>query len=260
MHRRVVILLLSTIILLGAQCSVNPHSTKNNFSQSPTPINTWQEIAPGLQRIQYPFGIQPYDAIFLFAFTSQTYTFHFENGEPKHIRDWNTEKTQPTILLNGVYFHEDNMPSGLLIHQGEKIGKRRFESTRSGFLELRPHLRIIDTEQEPLAEKTIMEGAQSFPFIIRNGKRALNEEVSQKARRTFVGIDRNNTFYIGIVPDTNVSLFALANILMTMGIAWEDVLNLDGGGSSGLAINVPNHQEMMDSYNPVPNVIIGSSK
>ena len=76
------------------------------------------------------------------------------------------------------------------------------------------------------------------------------------ARRTFIGTDEAGQVYVGVVWKDDVSLFELMQILQELDVNWYDVINLDGGPSTGIAVETGSFVEILDSAGPVPNVIV----
>ena len=130
---------------------------------------------------------------------------------------------------------------------------------RSAVLELAPAFKIIDTAKEKFDEKNIAEAAQSYPLLIATGK-VQKVSAEKLARRSFAGIDYQGNVYFGIIPDDEVSLATAADMINKIGVAWTNVLNLDGGPSSGLAANLSGAKETINSIVQVPNVIIAEPK
>ena len=173
---------------------------------------------------------------------------------PKHLSVWGAEATGTTLLINGVYFHEDYLPSGFLQIQGNRIGTRQFDQSKSGVIALHP-LRLIDTKTRSLKLETVPDVAQSYPFLLKNGILAVAEESGKVARRTFLGLDRDGTVYVGVAPYAPLTLYQLGQFLRQLPVSWAHVLNLDGGPSTGLWMKQGDRTELLDSYLPVPNVL-----
>lgn len=158
-------------------------------------------------------------------------------GNPNLMSEWSSKGYQ--VLVNAAYFNEDKTPSGYLIVNGETIGKEIFDQDKSGLLLIQDDkLSIRDLATEPLAEDETFDFAlQSYPFLIKNHQEAIKEDSGQKARRSAIGTDKDGNVYVLISDSPNLSLYEFMNILYDSGIDFENVLNLDGGPSSGLYIN-----------------------
>lgn len=231
----------------------------------------WQPIQDGMSEMYFFQGARENKKEgFLFRFDPDKYSFRFASSlEPKTMEDWLAENPRAVMVTNGVYFHEDYSPSGLLVSGGQRIGERKFDADKSGLLELAPEVRIIDTSAEPLDVTGVTEAAQSYPFLVLDGKSAIEEDSGLTAPRTFVGTDRDGNFLVGFVPQDSITLFVLAQTLESLDVdinlGLARVLNLDGGPSTGYALRLPaDVAEFWDGHEKdfalVPNVIIVEPK
>ena len=146
-------------------------------------------------------------------------------------------------------------------HHGQRVGTRQFDLDLSGLIDLSSGaLKLINTKSEKANLKNLTEGAQSYPFLIMDGKSAVTEESGKLGRRTFIGLDRQQNAYVGVVPDEPITLRELSLALKTLDIDWDRVINLDGGPSTGLKFNTETYNELEDSYTIVPNVLVVEKK
>lgn len=91
-------------------------------------------------------------------------------------------------------------------------------------------------------DPTIRYLVQGGPWLVKDSVLFKKEARNLRARRTFVGTDGKGKWIIGVC-DSKVSLYKMAEILaspeMKKHIELTNVLNLDGGPSTGLAYNGP---------------------
>ena len=156
-----------------------------------------------------------------------------------------------------MYFHPDRWPSGWLKASGTIVGQRAFDVAKSALLELSPRPVIeVDPARNVALQREAKDAAQSYPLLVAHGHALVTEDSGKVARRTFVATDRAGAyFYIGIVPYAEISLHELSQALAKLPVNWDNVLNLDGGPSSGLAYRDPDHAQTIDSYVTIPNVL-----
>lgn len=216
---------------------------------------TWERLDPGLDRVEVPFSTTTGARLVIYRLSPKQFTAAMAHElPPKHLSVWGNVVTGTTLLVNGVYFHEDYLPSGFLKVSGTRIGTREFDQDKSGVVQFDP-FRILDTKALPIklgAEKTM---AQSYPLLLKNGMLGVTEDSGKVARRTFIGTDRDGLMYVGVVPYAPLSLFQLAQFLRKLPIQWTNILNLDGGPSTGLWMQHGTRNELFDSYVPVPNIL-----
>lgn len=174
---------------------------------------------------------------------------------PKFVSDWATASS--TVVINAGYFDEDNSPSGYLVAEGQRYGKRMFDQERSGLIVIAGgKLSIRDLKSKPVEEGEKFEFAlQSYPFLIKNGAGAIAQDSGLKARRTAVGMDRSGNVYVLFVQSSSFSLYEFMNVLLQTKISFQDVLNLDGGPSSGIVIRSGEYEKVYNSLTPVPSVL-----
>jgi len=259
-------LFLIAILLIGGWITYNILGLKIEIEKTNT-ANIEKEIPLGgewklvdeiddVWRIEWIFDQAETAKMIIYRLPIKNFSFHFEHGEAKKISDWTLGHENLALAINGTYFHEDMLPSGLLITKKERIGDREFDLDKTGLIRLQPNLAILDTTTEIFDQTQLIEAAQTFPFLIKNGVVDIKKESGLNARRSFFGLDKDGNAYFGVVPNRSISLFKLAQILKNIEADWDDVINLDGGPSNGIYANFPFSKETLDSFTPVPNVIL----
>lgn len=265
MRTRYLSLLAAIFLLLGGGGCVSLSSLRtSSTSTGSTQIVSsstqrgfvWEHLGGGLDRVETTFSTTTGSVLILYRLSPKRFQATVRHAlPPKHVSVWGAEATGTVLLVNGVYFHEDYLPSGFLEIKGERIGSRQFDQDKSGVIQFDP-FRLIDTKTQPLKLGASPTMAQSYPFLVKNGTLAITEESGKVARRTFLGIDRDGFMYVGVAPYAPISLFQLGRFLTTLPIMWTSVLNLDGGPSTGLWMHQGTREELFDSYVPVPNVMV----
>ncbi len=231
------------------------------------PINTvateqaWQRRADGLERFDKTFATPvPATRVIIYRLDPTRYKFRFADaGTPRLLKEWRRGESA-TLVVNGVYFHEDYTPSGSLIINGEPVGARSFDADKSGLINFDQGAELIDTKTNTQATSGLQNAAQTYPFLIKNGKEAIQQESNLSARRTFIGSDTKGNIYLGIIPESAITLYQLSRLLQTVGVSWDSVLNLDGGPSTGLSAKFDQGEETFESFTGVPNVIVVEPK
>lgn len=223
----------------------------------------WSVRGDGIERANVQFSTSTGSDVILYRFDRQKYTFEFEHSTSAHsVAEWLAQAPEAVFALNGVYFQESYLPSGWLKTDGRIVSKRSYDFDKSGLLLLQPNFElVVDSSRMKREQGDAREAAQSFPLLIAAGKSSVKEDSGKVARRTFVGTDRAGRYaYFGVVPYATISLYELSMFLEKLPIAWQAVLNLDGGPSSGLAFRDVEFPERIDSYVTIPNVILVKPK
>ncbi len=246
--------LLVLVVLIGL--SFAGWSLAVRWPDSPWYVPRWETISQGMDRME--FVSEDRTNILLYRFDPEHFVFDLEYDEQaESVTDWSDKVSDEVVVFNGFYFLEDNTPAGQMIVNAESIGGEPFDYGKSGAIVFKPTFGIsqaIDPHWQEL--KTVEDGAQSFPFLIKNGQPAIKEDSGLLARRTFMGTDINSNIYVGIVWKDNVSLHDLSQDLEEIEVDWGHVLNLDGGPSTGIVVHTDGFVDSLDSGSPVPTVVV----
>lgn len=258
----------SCIALLGAGCEklvpvplpvVLQRSATTTSGASPIAVISWSARGSGIDRTAFRFSTSTASEVVIYRFSLAKHTFGFRHSTSgAAVSEWMGREPEALFAANGVYFHEDELPSGWFRAEGKVIGARSFDADKSALLRLEPNPTIlINASEQKAAKQKARDAAQSFPLLVSGGVAAIKEDSGKVARRTFVGTDKaQEYFYVGIVPYTGISLYELSQALTRLPVRWEAVLNLDGGPSSGIVFRAPDQSETIDSYVTVPNVLV----
>jgi uncharacterized protein YigE (DUF2233 family) len=256
------------IVLLGAGCLSNTTMIASAPAADRSKIPAWTTIAPDLSRFDCSADVCGARLI-LFHFAKDKFNWHFAaSAAPMTVESWARSLPKATFVANGVYFDEKFQPTGLLKTSNTLVNDRKYDLDKSGLLELSPAVAVIDTATKKLAPYSdtgidvakMTEAGQSFPLLIKNGAPVNSFKNEDAARRTVVGTDTNGDVYVGAVPEDSVSFPALVSLLEKTGVKWNNVLNLDGGTSTGFSVHAGSFEETMNSIVQVPNVIVAERK
>ncbi len=220
------------------------------------PAAEWKTVGPDVeQRIEM---VSPSSTarVTLYRFAPSTVDLDFVHSTSVgSIIDWQKAYPDAIAILNGAYFDEESVPAGYFRSEGERIGSRAFDFDKSAFFigDATPRIIEVKSEAELKNMKSIL---QSYPLLVQDGQAVVQTDSGKLARRSFVGFDLSKNLYLGIVDGGGISLYELSQYLQRTGVSWTSALNLDGGPSTGLSINVKDLQEVTDSWTLIPNVII----
>ncbi len=249
------IFLLVALLAAGVGCT-QPKTLAPTTKNPPT--DTWQSVDAHAEKLVHRFASSTTDDLILYQLDPDAFSFGFRHSSsPRLISEWSANLPKAQLIINGVYFQEDQSPTGILIANSQRIGARTIDPKRSGLIILSPPpITIRNLSKEPLDLSNLQEAGQSYPFLIEDGQVAIAQDSGLTARRTFFGLDKAGHVYIGVVPSRSISLRQLALELMRLNIAWTNVINLDGGPSSGIITRFSSDQTNIDSLAHIPNVLI----
>ncbi len=254
------------VCVLGVGCevplrwegSITPTSTGSGV---PTAAQ-WESVEPGVERFDTKVSAAGAAArVVLWRFSAEAdWTWSLATStESQSVSGWvDDPQTDVVFAVNAGYFHADGLPSGWAVLDGLRWGKRAFDEQRSGIVALgaRPTVLLGSAPTSTVR----VDAFQSYPFLIKGGEQAFPKETGQYARRTFVAVDAEGRWYVGVVPTEPVTLFQLVGLLQSLPVRWERVLNLDGGPSTGLVTALGGREERIDSFAPVAFAIVAKRR
>ncbi|MBI2551652.1 phosphodiester glycosidase family protein [Candidatus Uhrbacteria bacterium] len=222
------------------------------------PSNAWIAVDGYLERLGYVDPAAATVRAVVYRWPLAQAELRLVQDAPHTIREWKTIHPEGFLVINGVYFHDDMLPSGYAAVRGTRIGDRMFDLDKSAAVLLSPTLRLTKMDSEGEL-KDPLDIFQTFPWLVYDRAPAVAEDSGLRARRTFLGTDGTYA-YVGVVSDSPLTLFALSHLLPKMGVDWTEVVNLDGGPSTGLSVQTGSFEETIDSLTAVPNVLMASWK
>jgi uncharacterized protein YigE (DUF2233 family) len=263
---------LSCFLLLIVGCNLTsqlnlPESTTSPtlppLPTSPPPLPTevdsntegWETIAPGLEyRSLTPNGnfLARLDMV---RIDPARYSFraHYRPGDPLSLSQWQSELIDAAVMINANFFNADHTILGLLVADGIAYGQSYIN--RGGTFAILNGLPLLRSNiTTPYQGEAFEQAVQAFPMLIESGEivyaASLNENSS---RRSAIGIDRAGRVLLIATPLLGLSLADLAAVLDTEEPDLIQAMNLDGGGSTMLAVTPAEYA--IASLDPVPAVL-----
>lgn len=230
-------LLIVTFLFTGASCrSTSFNATKNAPKLLATNDLTWQRLSSGIERRIYRSeeNEKAYEFV-VYRLNNKLFQLDLAyNQTPKRLEDWQKELGS-ILTINGGYFTEFLVPTGLFIDQGRIINEEAYDLDRSGTVAIENgQLRFLSSLPTNTSGLDLF---QSFPLLINDGTAAITSDSEKTARRTVIGTDKEGRVLLLIVDKTPLSLYELALVLESTDLNVSKALNLDGGPSSGLLYN-----------------------
>jgi len=180
---------------------------------------------------------------------------------PRGLRGWFAER-RPLAAINGSFFTPKYQATALLVSDGVVSGTSY--AGFGGMLSVAPNggvsLRALRDQPYDPAEP-IEQALQSFPMLVfPGGEPAAIEDDGRRARRSVVALDRAGRLLLLVSPTSDFTLRGLADWLSWSDLDVERALNLDGGSSTGLYLSDGALQEAIDSFGPLPIVLLVEAK
>lgn len=263
-----IVFLCTALALLGASCDVTTTQTQTTTATRPDIVSSpaptveiggqWQQLDDTFDYMEYTFEETASAQLHLYRARAEDVTMRMEHDEkqPLSIHGWSSRLPDAALLFNGVYFSEDNFPSGFVLVDGEQLGTRQFGIEHAGLITFDDEVSLFDGAVDSAHLNMADNLAQNHPVLISHGTDAIRSDDGQAARRTIIGRDTEGHLYVGVIPRKTVTLFETMELLQSLDIAWDTVINLDGGSSTGLAAAIGAHEQLFPSYALVPNIFI----
>jgi uncharacterized protein YigE (DUF2233 family) len=232
-------------------------------SPAVTPSPDWQEVGVGmeLRTLEYTYNSSKYHFQVEKIDPTQTniHLSYFQEG--KTLRSW-AEEVNNGLVVNAGFFKENNEPVGLLFTDAIRRDQHRIKPEGTGLLSMHAgEIKILDLSAVDVPEPgNLTDALQSYPMLISNGQIVVGETLTSQDRRTAIGMDTSGNVYIFTAEYPHLGLYEFATILKESPLQLSEVLNLDGGGSTGLVIKTPKHSQVIDSLTTVPTVLIVEKK
>lgn len=180
---------------------------------------------------------------------------------PRTLRQWFAD-AQPLLAVNGGFFTEQYQSAALVVSDGVVSGGSY--SGFGGMLAIAPdgNVSLRSLRDQPYdPHEPLMQAIQSFPMLLfPGGAPAAIDDDGAFARRTAVAIDRSGHLLLIVSPASGFTLRGLANWLAGSDLDIERALNFDGGSSTGMFLSVGALNEQIDSFGPLPMVLLVEPK
>jgi uncharacterized protein YigE (DUF2233 family) len=173
------------------------------------------------------------------------FTVHYyqQDGfsDPLDIRQWQ-EQTGHDLVFNAGLFRENYAYLGLLYGNGRSLGSKR-HATWLGLFVAEPaegrsrRARVLDLTFDTFDERqpSYREVAQSLMLLDRTGKVRVRQ-TGKRAHQTLVA-EQNNGHILILKTTEAVSLYALGECLRDAFPSLRQVMAMDGGSSSDVAVS-----------------------
>ena len=148
-------------------------------------------------------------------------------------------QSKALLMINANFFDEQGRALGLVINRGVLRNPiHQGGNTLTGLI-TSSHLGIQISHRSDRLPSSVLEGAQAGPRLILKGKRLDDLTASDRTRRSAVCVDQEGALVIVISSGLiGITLSELQTSLLSEDLKCWDALNLDGGGSSQIFVNL----------------------
>ena len=166
------------------------------------------------------------------------------------------------VVANGAYFGQKGEPVTLLVSGGKALSKPSAGLPYSGVfsLDVKGRAAVRKLAEVPPPYEGLDFAVQNSPLLVAGGQPAYPEKPNpSRYRRTVIGNDAAGRVVL-LVCDSSVGLGEMAEISAAPeaagGFALAGAVNLDGGPSSGLAVEHEKAKVEVKTGPTIPHVIV----
>ena len=239
----------------------SPPTSMPRPTATPIPSDTgWQAIVPGVEyrELKIEQGDRSDRLRLARIDPAQTHLrVLYDPDRPRRVSEWLSESSA-LVAVNGNYFDPQNHALGLVIQDGQRRDGVVYEGFGGMFAMNGAEARVRWNVDEPYTGEPLTHALQNFPMLVLPGGIA-NPDIDDNERRslrTAVGQDRSGRILFVVSPALTFTLTEFGQWLAASDLDLNAALNLDGGTSSGLVLRSGNRNLGVDSWVPVPDVIV----
>lgn len=256
---RILFLFVLLILLIGCVADmpdnfINSQPLGLVTDGTPAPTD-WTSVAPGIeQRLIIPNGFELSQMVTLRLDPAQvTFRVHYQPGNPLTLAEWKQALPDALAFINANFFTPEHTITGMLVTDSAQYGSSFTD--RGGMFSIQGGMPVIQSlVQQPYDGRPLEQAVQAFPYLVSGGQPAYTRaNDTRPSRRTVIGLDAQGRVLLLATPGIGPGLYDLSQFLPTAGIDLVEAFNLDGGGSTLMAI-VPTGYAL-NSYDPVPAVL-----
>ena len=247
-------LLLSSWLLLTG-CSLK---TKTVPTPAPTAAaeSSWEAVAAGLEWRRLTPNADELAQIVVIRVDPARFHFRviYREGDPQSLAAWRALEPGASLIVNANFFDENHRALGAVVSDGIRYGAAF--SDRGGLFVQRSGAPTVTGYTSPQAQldSTVQQAVQGFPLLVDQGRPAyVGSTNGERNRRTLIAEDKRGNILIMVSPFLGLSLGDLSAYLPTTGLDIVTAVNLDGGGSTMLAL--PAADFFLPSFDAVPTIL-----
>ena len=237
-------------------------SPNENQQPPPTAVPTtpadgdWQRLVDGVEFREIAAGVTTVQIVRIDP-TVRRMSVAYDAADPGRVSEW-ALALKPMMVINGGYFDEQGRATALTIYDGVSWGE-----SYAGF----GGMLAVDTagtvslrslrEQPYSSDETLAQALQSAPMLVLHGEAVPQpNDDGKRSRRSVVASDGEGRIIVLACSWPQFSLTELSVWLVEQPLGIVNALNLDGGSSTGLALDTPDRSFIIDSLVRVPQVLV----
>ncbi len=216
----------------------------------------WRTVAEGLTwRTVIPDGDELAQLIVV-RIDPALYRFraHYSPGQPKRLSQWRDQLPEAAVIINANFFDETGHALGAVVSDGIASG-RAYRERGGSFIVRGGEAAVLANWGASFEfDGGIEQMIQGFPLLVAEGLPSYaSTGRGERTRRTVIAQDAAGQILIIVAPFLGQSLADLSAFLAEADLAIVTAVNLDGGGSTLIAL--PDADYLQPSFDAVPTVL-----
>ncbi len=176
----------------------------------------------------------------------------YRPGAPLSLNAWREQAPSASLIINANFFDANETALGLIISDGSVYGQA-YQERGGSFIVRKGRPTVIANRGAALSLAGIEQAVQGFPLLVEYGAPAYFGASGQRKRRTVIAEDRAGNILIIVAPYLGLSLADLSAYLAESELGITQAVNLDGGGSTMIAL--PGANYFQPSLDAVPAIL-----
>ena len=265
-----------TAPLAAVASPVVPTATATDLPPVPSAtlpvVGDWQTVWPGLEeklyRVKRTVDSPITEDVLAYRLDPARFLFDigYAPGSPLTLTEWSLTEVDLLLVLNGGYFTEEMIATGLVIADGAPSGSSYGsfagmvavgQNSGGGGPSSQIDVRWLN-HQPYYAGEPLWAALQAFPMLVHPGGTIgfpADQDSGDRARRTVVGIDQNGYLLFVFATTGSLTLSDMSRFLAESDLNVDRALNLDGGSSTGFVLRAGTYQKEVLPLSRLPTVI-----
>ncbi|MCX7115480.1 MAG: phosphodiester glycosidase family protein [Gammaproteobacteria bacterium] len=220
---------------------------------------TWQLISPGIEYQDRQNFLAPWSHVHVFRIQltknklslARARELGFKQAFVKDL----AESVHAIIGINGGFFDPQFRPLGLRIHESQQLSSLKHISWWSVFYIQDGKAYIKRAHQVLPQQNNVHFAIQSGPRLLVAGHIPASLKLGRD-ERTALGITRDGSVVVVVTENALLTTPELAEIMKAPPILAVDALNLDGGSSTQLYVNLPSLHLDLRGFSMVADAVL----
>ncbi len=250
--------LLSLVLTLSA-CNIALTALPGAITEAPirtVPSAGWTLIAPGLEWREISAVEDPLSQLKILRIDPRNYIFRvkYSPSQPYSLAQWRAQEPSAAAIVNANFFDPSYLALGLVVSDGVTHGSPYLKRGGSFLVKNGRAAARANASMSQRDLASAEQAVQGFPLLVENGEQVyFGPPKQERARRTVLAEDTAGNILFISAPLLGPTLGDLSATLAESDLAIETAFNLDGGGSTLMA--VPGIDYFQPAFDAVPAIL-----